>query len=545
MTLPYCCLFYKTNCMSQETTLDLLTWWGEQSFAGKEFYNLEADGTLMLLAGNNIKERVVATLAPENADVVLKTLLEKFASIEAKVLEMEVEWIATEDKLRLADKVNTIKEQLNRAAAAGNIQKLALLIHDWEHTIYTLTEEHYNAKLKIAEQAEAMAESNEWKDTAQAFRDMTDVWRAVGYLDKNRNDVLWNRVEAARKKFQERKKQHHEDEEKDLLVNLDLKLDLVEQAESIANSTEWKKTTETFHRLTEEWKTIGHTLNKKNEELWQRFLAAKSVFFENKRQHYNVVQAEQEANYTIKLALVEKAEAMKDSTEWNVTAQAYAGLMEEWKKTGRVPQAKSDELWKRFTDAQEVFFDAKRKHSDAVKEDLNNNYNLKKALLERAQKLQYSNHWSDTTTQLNELLDEWKKIGPVPRIHSEQMWEDLNAARKNFFARKDASREQRKQYAEQQKANRIAEAKGMVTQLHRDIKEEEEKIADFKVAIENISPGKKAEELRAHLAKLIEEGARNIKRWQEKLALANEDVKATELQEEKASVEANPATEPE
>lgn len=531
--------------MSQETTLDLLTWWGEQSFAGKEFYNLEADGTLMLLAGNNIKERVVATLAPENADVVLKTLQEKFAAIEAKVLEMEVEWIATEDKLRLADKVNTIKEQLNRAAAAGNIQKLALLIHDWEHTIYTLTEEHYNAKLKIAEQAEAMAESNEWKDTAQAFRDITDVWRAAGYLDKNRNDVLWNRVEAARKKFQERKKQHHEDEEKDLLVNLDLKLDLVEQAESIANSTEWKKTTETFHRLTEEWKTIGHTLNKKNEELWQRFLAAKSVFFENKRQHYNIVQAEQEANYAIKLALVEKAEAMKDSTEWNVTAQAYAGLMEEWKKTGRVPQAKSDELWKRFTDAQEVFFDAKRKHSDAVKEDLNNNYNLKKALLERAQKLQYSNHWSDTTTQLNELLDEWKKIGPVPRIHSEQMWEDLNAARKNFFARKDASREQRKQYAEQQKANRIAEAKGMVTQLHRDIKEEEEKIADFKVAIENISPGKKAEELRAHLAKLIEEGARNIKRWQEKLALANEDVKATELQEEKASAEASTTTEPE
>ncbi|MCW3120574.1 MAG: hypothetical protein JWQ38_66 [Flavipsychrobacter sp.] len=532
--------------MSQEQTIDLITWWNEQSFAGKELYSVTDNGTLILSAGNNIKEREIATLSPENADVVLKTLQEKFASVESKVREMEVEWLAAEDKLKLADKVAALKDFLHKVAAVGDIQKPALLIHDWEHTIYTLTEEHYTAKLKIAEQAESLAESDLWKETAQAFRDIAEVWRNAGYLDKQRNDQLWNRIEAARKTFQERKKRNHEEEEKDLLVNLDLKIDLVEQAESIAHSTEWKKTTETFHRLTEEWKTIGYTLNKKNEELWQRFLAAKSTFFESKRQHYNLVQAEQEANYAVKLAIVEKAEALKDSTEWNATAQAYGTLMEEWKKTGRVPQAKADELWKRYTDAQEIFFDAKRKHTDIIKADLESNYNLKKAILERVQKLQYSNQWSDTTTLMNELMEEWKKIGAVPRVHSEQMWEDLNAARKNFFARKDASREQRKQYAEDQKAVRIAQAKGMVTKLHQDIKEEEEKIADFKVAIENITPGKKAEELRSHLAKLIEEGTKNIARWQQTLALANEDVAPKEEKEQKQPAAAEvSATEPE
>ena len=129
---------------------------------------------------------------------------------------------------------------------------------------------------------------------------------------------------------------------------------------------------------------------------------------------------------------------------------------------------------------------------------------------------------------LTELFDEWKKIGPVPRIHSSKMWEDFLAARKHFFARKDANREQRKQYAIDQKAARIEQAKGMIDKLRTDLKEEEEKIIDFKNALENITPGKKAAELRTHLEKLITDCTRQAERLREKLALATEDAKSTE-----------------
>jgi hypothetical protein len=516
--------------MSTEQNQDMLTWWDQQSFPGKEQFKLEENGTLTLLQNINIKERVAATFSIENADFILKNLQEKFAAFEAKVAELEVEWIATEDKFKLADKVAAAKDSLNKASAIGDFARLALLIHDWEHTLYRLSEENYAAKLKITEQAEALAESDLWKETSQVFRDIAEKWRHSGYVDKSRNDRLWNRIEAARKTFLERKRRHQEEEEKDLLVNLDLKLDLVEQAESMAHSTEWKKTTEDYKRLTEEWKTIGHTLNKKNEELWQRFLAAKNIFFENKRQHYQQVQQEQDANYVLKTAIVEKAEALKDSEEWNVATRTYAALMDEWKKTGRVAPPRGDELWKRFTEAQEHFFEAKRRHTEEIRTEHENNYNLKKALLDRALELQYSNHWGEASAEMNELMEEWKKIGHVSREYSDKIWEEFNAARKNFFSRKDANREQRRQYAEDQKAARIAQAKGMVTKLQHDIKEEEEKIADFKNAIENITPGKKAAELKAHLEKLIEEGAHNIKRWQDKLALANEDNKASETE---------------
>jgi Domain of Unknown Function (DUF349) len=516
--------------MSEEKNFDLINWWNEQSFAGKELFKLEENGDLILVTNSNIKERTIANVSAENCDVVLKDLQEKFADVDSKVREMEVEWLAAEDKTKLAEKVSNVKEYLHQVIAVGDFQKPALLVHDWEHTLYKLTEEAYAAKVKLVELAETLAQSDNWKEATQALREIADQWKQSGYVDRGRNDKLWNRIEAARKTFQDRKRVHHEEEEKDLLHNLDLKIDLVEQAEAIASSEDWKKTTDTFLRLTEEWKTIGHTVNKKNEELWHRFLAAKSSFFDRKREHSGKIQVEQENNYIVKQALAEKAEALKDSTDWNATAQAFAALMEEWKKTGRVPKEKGDDLWNRFTAAQEQFFDAKKKHFDEIRGVQEQNYELKKEIYERAEQLKHSSHWGDATAEMMELLEEWKKIGPIPRSYGDKMWEDFNAARKFFFARKDANREQRKQYAEKEKVARVAHAKDTVVKLEDEIKEEEEKLIDFKNGLENITPGKKAAELRAHLEQLIAEGEVKIKRLKDKFAQAQEDLKSVPVE---------------
>ena len=511
--------------MLQEQNFDFIGWWNEQSFPGKELYKVEETGELVLCSNSNIKERTIAKIASENASIIIKTLQEKFTAVESKVRELEVEWVATEDKQKLADKVAHLKEYLQHANAIGDFEKPELLVHDWEHTLYVLSEESYAEKLKLTELAESLSGTDQWKETTQAFRDIADKWKQAGHVDKNRNDRLWNRLEAARKTFHERKRVHHEEEEKDMLHNLDLKIDLVEQAEVIAKSEDWKNTSDTFHRLTDEWKTIGHTINKKNEELWQRFLAAKSAFFEKKREHSNKISQEQEKNYEIKVALAEKAELLKDSTDWNVTTQAYAALMEEWKKAGRIPHEKGDELWKRFNNAQEHFFEAKKQHLDDIRMVHEQNYIQKKALLDRVEYLKHSTRWGEATAEMVQLLEEWKKIGPIARIHGDKMWEDFNAARKHFFTRKDANREQHKQYVAEQKEVRIVQAKGLVVKLQEEIKEEEEKLADFSTAIENITPGKKAKELHAHLEKLITDTAAKLNRLKEKFAQAENDMK--------------------
>jgi hypothetical protein len=509
--------------MSQEQIFDVQSWWNELSFDGKESFTLTEDGKLLLHAGQEGKERLIAEVSEENHATVLDPLKEKYAQLQTRTAELINEFQASEDKLKLADKIQSLKQQLINAAVIGDTNKLLADLAPMEQAINAIYDEHYAVRLKLAEEAEAHAENSEWKETTNALREIIEKWKQSGHTDKHRSDKLWNRIEAARTKFNERKQKYFEEQEKDLLGNLDLKLDLVEQAESLINSAEWKKTSETFHRLTNEWKTIGHTLSKKNEELWQRFIAAKSAFFDRKREHSDRIAQEQEQSFIVKSALVEKAEALKDSTEWNNTAIAYAALMEEWKKAGRVGGEKGDDLWNRFLAAQETFFSAKKRHTEEIRTMHEQNYSKKSELLQRAERIKNSTNWNDTTAELNELLDEWKTIGPVAREHSNRIWEEFIAARKHFFARKDASREQRKQHYEQVKTVRSTQAREMVAKLLTDIREEEDKLVDFKSALENITPGKKADELKKHLQQLLVDGEQKIKRLKEKYAAVQDE----------------------
>ena len=195
--------------------------------------------------------------------------------------------------------------------AIGDINALLNEIKDWEKTIAELSEENYQVKLKLVEQGEALVDSTNYKETTQAFRDIIDRWKQTGYADKRKSDALWNRLEAARNKFYERKRQSQEEHDKEMMQNLDLKMELAEKAENLAASEDWKATSETFHQLMEQWKTVGRTINDKNETLWQRFITAKNVFYDRKKANFEAIQLEQEENYKLKQALLEKAEAIK------------------------------------------------------------------------------------------------------------------------------------------------------------------------------------------------------------------------------------------
>lgn len=502
---------------AEPNQMTLQGWWGEVSFVGKELYRLKENGELVLQPLHDYKERIVATFTTENAETILKALKDKFPEIEGKMKELEAEWIAAEDKLKLIGKVDRLKEYLLHTNAIGDYDKLLQIINDWENAIQTLTEDNYNAKLKLVQQAEEVIASDSWKETTNVLRDITELWKKIGYLDKKRNDELWNRLEEARNKFFERKRTNHEEHEKEMLQNLDLKMELVEKAESLAQSEDWKETSEVFRQLMEQWKNTGRTIPEKNEELWNHFITAKNTFYDRKKGHFESIQQEQEANYIVKLSLVEKAEAMKDSTNWSGTAQAFSDLMEEWKNIGRVPAEKADELWNRLIAAKEYFFNAKRKHFETFKLSLEDNYAQKMALLKRAEELKNSTRWHEATDEMNEMMVEWKKIGAVPREFSNTIWEQFLAARKYFFERKDANRERRKQHAERQFGQRINQSNNFLHRLEDELKEEEDKLADFKNGLENITPGRKEHELREHLNKLIAQTEISIKRKLEKI----------------------------
>lgn len=516
--------------MTQETDQlsSLHQWWNSISFEGKNDYQLNEKGELVLAAKNGHKERVVGTLQTENADVIFRTLTAKFSELEARLKELQHEWNTADDKLKLHSRVERLADNIYNSHAVGNYAPVMALMDQWKQELANLTKANSDAKQKITTEAEALAAGEDWKGITQQLRDLAEQFKKLPAGDKHHTDTLWQRFENARNRFYERKRLNQEEMEKDMLGNLDLKMEIVEKAEANAASENWKETTELFKQLMEQWKSIGRISQEKNDDLWNRLIAAKNVFYEKKLVHFETIQQEQEINYNLKLALVERAEALKDSTEWQKTIQAFADIMEEWKKAGKVPLDKADELWKRLNDAKDVFFNNKRLHSTEVKRSLDENYEKKLALVIRAEELKNSTRWREATEEINTLMDEWKKIGPVPREHNNTTWERFITARKSFFERKDADRERRKQYAEQQQDQRMADAKHFVTTLQNELVEEEENLADFRNSIQNITPGKKTDELRAHLTKLIAETEKKITIKKEKLERAQKQLEEKE-----------------
>lgn len=511
-----------------QTTTTLTSWWEDAVFNGKEFCTINAQGELSVLATPHYPSRTIATLTADNAEAVIRAMTEKFPEVEGKVKEVEEEWNASTDKLKLLGKVTRTREYLLHANAIGDFESLMVRIGAFEKELQELIEQNHAAKLALITQAESLATSENYKEASQQLRDIAEQWKHIGYVDKERNEELWNRLEVARNAFFERKRQHQEDQEKEMLQNLDIKLELVGKAEQLAASDAWKEATEVFKQITEQWKNTGRTMPEKNEELWNRFIQAKNVFYDRKKIHFESIQTEQEGNYVKKLALVERAEALKDSTEWNATSKAYTELMDQWKKIGKVPAEKSDELWHRFSSAKEHFFSTKRNHFETVKVALEDNYAQKLALLKRAEELKNSNLWRETTEELNELMTEWKKAGPVPREHSERIWEQFLAARAHFFNRKDADRERRKSRAEQQRNTRTSQTRQFLYKLEDELKEEEERLTDFREGLENVTPGPKEHELRAHLQKLIAQTEQKIK---------NKEVKIEDVRKQLAELE--------
>lgn len=516
-------------------TDNLKIWWDAKLFPGKEYCSLQDNGALTVAP---FPEKIVSTLNVHTGDAVIQSLLDKFKDLLHKVAELEKEWQETEDKLKLSSKISRLKEHLSGAHAIGDFKALLDQLNHWEADVTARIEENYKAKLSLVTTAEALAvENNNWKDVTQKLRDIADSWKLLGFVDKKRNEALWDRLEAVRNKFFEQKRVHQDDVEKDMLQNLDLKMEIVEKAEALAASENWKETTEAMKQLLAEWKNTGRTIPEKNEALWQRFITASNAFFDRKKQHSDRIQVEQEANYALKLAIVEKAELIKDSTDWTITAQAFNQLMADWKAIGHVPAEHSTVLWQRFDAAKDVFYQAKRSQADAYKTMLEDNYAAKMALIERAELIKNSNNWRETSDEMNQLFEQWKQIGHVGKEHSEVLWERFLQARKHFFNRKDEDRERRKQHFEKVKEDRVQQTKNFLDTLIRESTEETAQIAEFKENLANTGDGPKADEIRTHLNNLIAEFERNIRNREPKIADLKAQVQQLEAQDKQQAAD--------
>lgn len=225
--------------------------------------------------------------------------------------------------------------------------------------------------------------------------------------------------------------------ERDITAQIDerrtLKEAIVDKAEALSNSNEWKATGEAMRGLFDQWKSIGSAGHEAEDALWKRFQAARDTFSARRNEWFEGRQKEWAGNREKKEALSVRAEELSESTDWRSTADAMRNLMAEWKTVGSAGREADDALWSRFRAAQQIFFDRRSTTFDQNKA-------RKEDLCVQAEALSESTDWKATADSMKALQTAWKDVGPVgSRDQEDKLWNRFRAATQAFFDRRGST----------------------------------------------------------------------------------------------------------
>ena len=283
---------------------------------------------------------------------------------------------------------------------------------------------------------EAVEKLQDEKDVISAFHQLQKLhqqWREIGPVAKELREELWGRFKAASTVINKRHQQHFENLKAKEQENLVAKTAICEEIEGIDYAAlqtfkDWDEKNNEVLALQQKWRTIGFTPKKHNTKIFERFRAACDVFFTKKTEFYKSIKAEMEKNLEKKRALCEKAEALKDSTDWKGTTEKMIALQKEWKTIGQVTRRHSDSIWKRFITACDYFFDNKNKNVSSQKSEEQTNLEAKKALIEKVKTMDESLDTEEAITTLKEWIAEWNEIGHVPFKEKDKVYKAFHEA---------------------------------------------------------------------------------------------------------------------
>jgi len=304
--------------------------------------------------------------------------------------------------------------------------------------------ENLRKKIQILDDLKNLISSEETlKKTYDEFKMLQERWKEIGMVPRTEINNLWQNYHFLVEKFFEKVKLNKELKDLDLKKNLEAKIALCEKTEELLLETSIIKSFKKLQKYHEEWKEIGPVPADKKDEIWERFKNTTDKINDRRREHYSLIEKEQQKNLETKVALGEQAAevlSQKNETikEWQDNTNKINELLKIWKSIGPVPQKFNSEIWMRFKSSLDAFFANKKDFFDKLKEQQFHNYNLKVELCLQAEAVKNNTDWKKTTNELIHLQGEWKKIGPVPKKHSDKVWKRFRAACDEFFNAKSS-----------------------------------------------------------------------------------------------------------
>ena len=295
-------------------------------------------------------------------------------------------------------------------------------------------------KTHLCEAAEKLADEEDVVSAFHQLQKLHQEFRDTGPVAKELRDEIWNRFKAASTAVNRRHQQHFEALKETEQHNLDQKTVICEIVEAIEYNelktfSAWENKTQEVIALQNKWKTIGFAPQKMNVKIFERFRHACDDFFKKKGEFFKSLKEGMNENLEKKKALCEKAEALKDSTDWKATADALTKLQKEWKTIGPVAKKHSDAVWKRFISACDYFFDQKNKATSSQRSVEAENMEKKKALIEKLSAIDENMDMEEASTLVRELMKEWNSIGHVPFKEKDKLYKQYHNLIDQLFDR--------------------------------------------------------------------------------------------------------------
>ena len=295
----------------------------------------------------------------------------------------------------------------------------------------------FKKNLEIKQQLCADAESlDDENDIVIAFRKLQELhntWRETGPVAKELREDLWARFKNASAIINKKYQAFFEERKANEKEAAETKTSLCEQIEAIVagefkNHAAWDEATKKIIELQQQWKQAGFAARKLNNDLFARFRKSCDDFFANKVAFYKNVKETMSANLAKKLELCEKAEALKDSTDWKATSDAMVALQKEWKTIGPVNKRQSDAVWKRFISACDYFFEQRKQKNVNVHAVEHENLKAKKAVIAQLKALVEGEETEDSAKTARELMAKWQEIGHVPFRDKDKIYKEYREA---------------------------------------------------------------------------------------------------------------------
>ena len=338
--------------------------------ANGEWGRVAEDGTVYVRTADG--ERLIGSWAAGTPQEGLAFYQRKFDGLKAEVELLEQRLSTTNLDARDADAaVAKLRESLKDAHAMGDLAALEVRVDKLAELADQRRAAKREARAKqqaeaaahkerIVSEAESLIESTEWKSAGERLRALVEEWKGVPRLDRKSDDELWGRFSAARSAFAKRRKAHFAQLDAEREEVRARKEKLVEEAESLADSTEWANTAQRFRDLMRQWKAAGRAQRETEDKLWERFKTAQDTFFTARNADLDQRDAGFRENQTRKEELLVEAQKLVPVSDLRTARSALRSIQARWEEIGPVPRDTKPRLEGALRDVERAVADAEQ-----------------------------------------------------------------------------------------------------------------------------------------------------------------------------------------